>query len=190
MSDYNIEQISFLVVDDNSPMRALLNTILRQLGVQNVVDAVDGKTAFARLGDFDPDIILCDWNMQPIDGIEFVRMVRTAPNSPNPFVPIVMLSGHAEISRIVEARDAGVNEFMAKPVSAAKLYTRIKAIIDHPRPFVRTATYFGPDRRRRDDPKYDGPERRRSGTGGGGKKGSVVTHGGSLGGKRQAAERV
>lgn len=162
MADYNIEGIRFLVVDDNAPMRALLRTILTTLGARGVTDAADGRTAFERLKECKADIVICDWNMSPIDGIEFAHMVRNAPDSPNPFVPIIMLSGHAEVARVVEARDAGVNEFMAKPVSASKLFARLKAIIESPRPFIRTADYFGPDRRRRDDPKYKGPERRKS----------------------------
>lgn len=165
MADYNIERIHFLVVDDNMAMRSLLNTILRSLGAKEVNDAPDGKTAYECLKEREADIVICDWNMSPIDGVEFTRMVRNAPDSPCPFVPIIMVSGHAEVSRIVEARDAGAHEFLAKPVSAAKLYTRIKGIIEHPRPFVRTATYFGPCRRRRDDPKYKGPERRTASSG-------------------------
>lgn len=166
MADYNIERIRFLVVDDNAPMRALLNAVLRSLGVKMIDDAPDGRIAFERLKEKEADIVICDWNMSPIDGVEFTRMVRHAPDSPNPFAPIIMLSGHAEVARVVEARDAGVNEFLAKPVSAAKLFARIKAIIEHPRPFVRTASYFGPCRRRRDDPRYQGPDRRAAGGGG------------------------
>lgn len=172
MSDYNIAAVRFLIVDDNAPMRALLRTILSSLGAGYVADAADGRTAFERLKECDADIVICDWNMSPIDGVEFTNMVRNGADSPNPFVPIIMLSGHAEMARIVEARDAGVHEFMAKPVSAAKLFGRIKAIIDQPRPFIRTATYFGPDRRRRDDPKYKGPERRKAA---GASKGTVVS---------------
>ena len=59
-----------------------------------------------------------------------------------------MLTGHAELALVTEARDMGVNEFLAKPVSAKALYARITAAVHHPRPFVRTRAYFGPDRRR------------------------------------------
>jgi len=96
-----------------------------------------------------------------MDGIEFTKQVRTSDDSPNIYVPIVMLTGHTEISRVETARDAGVNEFLAKPVSAAKIYQRIKTILDNPRQYVRTPTYFGPDRRRRQDPEYSGEDRRK-----------------------------
>ena len=100
--------------------------------------------------------------MEPRDGIEFTKMIRNHDTSPNRYVPIIMLTGHSELSAVEEARDAGVNEFMAKPVSATKLYAKIKRIIEHPRDFVRTGDYFGPDRRRHQDPDYDGPERRQA----------------------------
>lgn len=161
MSGYNIERLQFLIIDDNKHMRALVKTILHALGSKNVVEAADGADAFKELRSFPADIIICDWNMSPLDGMDFVRLVRTGKDSPNPFVPIVMLTGHTEMNRILEARDAGVHEFLAKPISAKGLYSRIRAMIDNPRPFVRTATYFGPDRRRRHLVAYKGKERRK-----------------------------
>ena len=96
------------------------------------------------------DVLIVDWHMQPLDGLDFVRLVRTASDSPNPYVPIIMLTGYTEYARVVEARDAGINEFLAKPISAKSLYLRFAAIIDNPRPFIRTKKYFGPDRRRQE----------------------------------------
>src|ERR1700761_9036360 len=87
-------------------------------------------------------------------------MLRNSPDSKNPYLPIVMMTGHSEKSRVVEARDAGVTEFIAKPLTAKSVLERLQAVIYRPRPFVRTATYFGPDRRRRDDPAHVGPWRR------------------------------
>jgi len=77
-----------------------------------------------------------------------------------------MLTGHTEMNRVVEARDAGVHEFLAKPISVKGLYSRIRSIIERPRPFVRAGLYFGPDRRRRDNPAYMGGERRKAVEGG------------------------
>ncbi len=161
MSDYNLERLNFLIVDDNKHMRALVKSILHALGVKNIVEAQDGADAFKELRHFPADIIICDWNMSPLDGMDFVRLVRTGKDSPNPFVPIIMLTGHTEMNRVVEARDAGVHEFLAKPISAKSLYGRIRAIIERPRPFIRAGMYFGPDRRRRQSPNYKGPERRK-----------------------------
>jgi len=161
MAEYNLERLNFLIVDDNKHMRALVTSILHALGVKNCIDASDGADAFKELRHFPADIIICDWNMDPLDGLDFTRLVRTGKDSPNPFVPIIMLTGHTEMNRVVEARDAGVNEFLAKPISAKGLYSRVRSIIERPRPFVRAGLYFGPDRRRRANPSYMGPERRK-----------------------------
>ncbi len=161
MGGYNLERLNFLIVDDNKHMRALVKTILHAFGSKNVHDASDGADAFKELKVFPADIIICDWNMSPLDGIDFIKLVRTGKDSPNPFVPIIMLTGHTEMHRVIEARDAGVNEFLAKPISAKALYARIRSIIERPRPFIRTKTFFGPDRRRRVI-DYNGAERRKA----------------------------
>ncbi len=162
MADYNIERLNFLVVDDNHHMRYLVRMILKSLGVHEIFEAEDGSAALRTLENFEADIVICDWNMEPMDGIEFTKTIRTSDESPNVYVPIIMLTGHTEISRVKTARDAGVNEFLAKPVSAQKIYQRIKSILDNPRQYIRTDSYFGPNRRRRDDPKYDGEDRRKA----------------------------
>ncbi len=155
------DNIRVLVVDDNAHMRMLLRSLLQALGVQQVFEAPDGGQAFAMMRDVKPDFVFSDLTMQPVDGIEFTRMVRTRKDSPNPFVPIIMVTGHTERSRVESARDAGVTEFLAKPITAQKLTSRIAEIVERPRPFVRCETYVGPDRRRRKAEDYEGPWRRR-----------------------------
>ena len=98
--------------------------------------------------------------MEPLDGIDFVRLLRNSPDSPNPMAPVIMITGHSTMRRISEARDVGVNEFLAKPLTARGVLDRLQKVIDHPRPYIRTEDYFGPDRRRKADPNYDGPRRR------------------------------
>ncbi len=93
---------------------------------------------------------------------DIARLLRNSPDSPNQMAPVIMITSHATLRRIHEARDAGVNEFLAKPLTARGVLDRLQKIIDHPRPFVRTSDYFGPDRRRKVDPAYDGPPRRAS----------------------------
>ena len=137
MTEYNLAGLNFLVIEDNGHMRALIRGILTALGAENVVDALDGAHGFEQLRRFSADIIICDWHMSPLDGISFVRRVRTGKDSPNPFVPIIMLSGHTELHRVAEARDSGIHEFLAKPISAMGLYSRIRSIIKRAPPFVR-----------------------------------------------------
>lgn len=162
MADYDLSLLHILVVDDNRHMRTLVRSILSALGIRNIMEAEDGAQAIKLMRTVDADIVICDWNMEPMDGITFTKLVRRGEESPDIYVPIIMLTGHTEMTRVVIARDAGVNEFLAKPVSAKNIYQRIKMILDNPRQYIRTDEYFGPDRRRRADPSYNGPERRRS----------------------------
>lgn len=154
-----LQNVKILIVEDNPFMRTIVLRILKAFGAEQIKEAGDGAEAFKIMRLFNPDIIIVDWQMQPLDGIEFARMVRTADDSPNPFVPIIMLSGHSEQNRIMVARDAGVNEFLVKPISAKALFSRIQAVIERPRQFVRTKNYFGPDRRRKNG-NYQGKDRR------------------------------
>jgi CheY-like chemotaxis protein len=152
--------MKFLVVDDNQHMRTLLAEILRSVGVRRVLQASDGMQAIEMLRGEAVDIILTDLAMRPMDGVDFVRLLRNAPDSPAPLCPVMMISGHTTLRRISEARDAGVNEFLSKPVTVRGLLSRMDQIINHPRSFVRSADYFGPDRRRHQKADYSGPWRR------------------------------
>ncbi|MDE2465529.1 MAG: response regulator [Alphaproteobacteria bacterium] len=160
MSGYRFDRLRLLVIDDNAYMRKLISTILRAFGVANVYEADSAKAAWQAMRDVNPDVLFMDWMTDGKSGIELVRMIRTSAASPNPFVPIIMLSGHTQLGRVQEARDAGCNEFLAKPVSVNSIMTRLISVIENPRPFVRTKSYFGPCRRRREHENYLGPERR------------------------------
>ena len=152
--------LKILLVDDNQHMRLLLIEILRAIGVRQVYEAMDGSEALAILRSTAIDVVFTDLSMNGLDGIDFVNLVRNSPDSPNPFVPIVMITGHSTERRVNEARNAGVNEFLVKPVTARGVIHRLTLLIENPRPFVRAGDYFGPDRRRRDDPRYQGERRR------------------------------
>ena len=152
--------LKILLVDDNQHMRLLLTEILRALGVRRIFEAQDGAEALQTMREIEIDLVMTDLTMGPLDGIDFVNLLRNSPDSPNPFAPVIMITGHSTMRRVAEARDAGVNEFLAKPVTARGVIHRINLLIEHPRPFIRCATYFGPDRRRRQDPAFTGPWRR------------------------------
>src|SRR3984893_11787927 len=101
--------------------------------------------------------------MPIFDGLELTQMIRQPGANANPYVPIIMLTGHSEKKRVIASRDAGVTEFLAKPISAKSLYQRVFNVVVNPRPFIKTKTYFGPCRRRNTGPNYAGPERRKGG---------------------------
>lgn len=155
-----LERVRFLVVDDNAHMINIVKTILRGFGAVHIFEAKDATEAFHRLKHDSIDIIVTDYQMEVLDGIEFIRLIRNSSDSANRYVPIIMLTAHSERSRVTASRDAGANEFCCKPVTAQELYRKVVAIVDFPRPYIKTSSYFGPDRRRKQDPKYDGPERR------------------------------
>jgi CheY-like chemotaxis protein len=157
----SFEHLKALVVDDNSHMRLLLRSLLQALGLQHVFEATEGATGFRELRERRPDFVLTDLSMTPVDGIEFTRLVRLGRESPNPYVPIIMVTGHTERQKVEAARDAGVTEFLAKPITAQHILLRVTEIVERPRPFVRCGNYFGPDRRRRRDESFTGPRRRR-----------------------------
>lgn len=152
--------LRFLVVDDNQHVRRIVRTLLHGFGVREVYEAADGAAGLDAVQNFLPDMIITDWVMPVFDGLEFVQMIRQ-PDSPlNPYVPIIMLTAHSERHRVLQARDAGVNDFVCKPVSSRMLHERISNVLLDQRPFVRATTYFGPDRRRNTG-AYRGHERRK-----------------------------
>ncbi|WP_026172601.1 response regulator [Asticcacaulis benevestitus] len=153
-------RVMVLVVDDNHYMRVIVGTMLRSIGITQIREASDGIDALEIVRDWRPDVIILDLMMEQLDGIEFTKLVRRGTDSPNPYVPIIMMTGHTDRRRVIEARDAGVNEFVAKPLTARALIDRMRSVINNERGWVKSANYVGPDRRRRANPNYKGPFRR------------------------------
>jgi two-component system, chemotaxis family, chemotaxis protein CheY len=156
----SLQSLAVLLVDDNQHMRAITSAVLNSAGIHKVHEAPDGAVALDILSHQPVDLAIVDYNMFPLDGVEFTRLVRTGPDSANIYLPIIMMSGHAEKSRIYAARDAGVTEFLVKPITAKAILDRINAVILKPRAFIKTSAYCGPCRRRRDFEAYAGPFRR------------------------------
>lgn len=160
MAGSAFEVLRVLVVEDNQHMRSLLRSLLNSIGIREIHEAANGTAALDILREKPCDLVLSDLAMMPMDGIDFTRDVRQSPRSVNPFVPVIMVTGHTERHKVEAARDAGVTEFIAKPVTAQSLFARIAEILERPRAFVRCETYFGPDRRRKALENYAGPWRR------------------------------
>jgi two-component system chemotaxis response regulator CheY len=133
-----------LVVDDEHYMRKVVRTLLISIGIRTVYEAPDGPTGLETIRSVSPDVVIVDWQMPGLDGASFVRMVRSPDTFPFPNVPIIMLTGHSERSRVIEAVQIGVNEFLLKPVSSKALYSRLVSVLTKPRPIVQSGTYYGP----------------------------------------------
>jgi CheY-like chemotaxis protein len=144
----SVSDIHVLVVDDNRQMRFLLRCLLRAGGVYDVTEAEDAEQAFALMRR-PADLVIVDWMMRPMDGLAFTHMVRWDPQSPNPYVPLLMLTAHTEASRVTAARDAGVSGFVKKPISARMLFDRMTSALTDMRVIVRSENFIGPDRRER-----------------------------------------
>ncbi len=157
-----LRSLNILVVDDNPHMRAITSAILQSAGMRKIHEVSDGAAAMEALREHAIDLAIVDFNMAPMDGVAFTRLVRNSPDSPNPYLPIIMMTGHSEKNRVTEARDVGVTEFAVKPITAKALLDRVQAVIVRPRPFIKTNGYFGPDRRRGTSANYRGPMRRAS----------------------------
>ena len=148
---FGLESLRVLLVDDNPHMRAIVATILKGVGVRQLREARDGAEGLQILRDWPTDLAIVDFQMQPLDGASFTRLVRGSADSQNIYLPIIMMTGFADRGRVFEARDAGVTEMIAKPLTARAILDRIEAVIMRPRPFVRSGDYFGPSRRGIDD---------------------------------------
>ena len=161
MAVYNLERLTVLLVEDNRFVRFTLENLLRQLQFRKIMTAGNGAEAVEQLktlhenrkktGGAGVDIVLSDLVMAPVNGLLLLRWMRSSKESPNRFVPFIMLSGGADEEYVHSARDLGVTEFLAKPFSAASVSRYILGVIDHPRQFVASNQYYGPDRRRRKD---------------------------------------
>ena len=143
-----IEALKVLVVDDDHYMRKVVRTMLAAIGVRTVFEASDGVAGLESLRQNCPDLVIVDWEMPMIDGSQFVRMVRSPGEFPVPDVPIIMLSGHGDRWRVVEAARIGAHEYLLKPVSTKALHDRIIAILGRPRATVQLNGYYGPVPRR------------------------------------------
>src|SRR5690242_8843977 len=125
MSGYRFDRLKILVVDDNAHMRKLVVTIFQAFGTVQIYEADNGERALAILREANPDVIVLDWMMDGLSGLDVIKQIRTSPTTPNPFVPVIMLTGHTHANHVRQARDAGVNEFLAKPVSVNALFKRL-----------------------------------------------------------------
>jgi CheY-like chemotaxis protein len=161
MHGAGFENLKALIVEDNAYMRSLLRSLLNAIGIMEIAEAAHGQAGIDILRERKPGLVLSDIAMKPMDGIAFTHFVRNDEHSPNPFVPIIMISGHTEKHQVMAARDAGATEFLAKPITAHHLFSRIAEVVERPRAFVRCEAYFGPDRRRRPIEDYAGPWRRK-----------------------------
>jgi two-component system, chemotaxis family, chemotaxis protein CheY len=140
-------KLRFLVVEDNAHARRVLKALLLGFGAGAVHEAEDGEEGYEAACLLRPDIAILDWEMPGLDGLALTRRLRSLEGSPNPYLPIIMLTAHADRGRVVRARDAGVSEYLVKPVAARALYERVLAVVASQRPYLRGPRSVRPYRR-------------------------------------------
>ena len=155
-----LKRMKVLVVDPNAYMRGVIADSLRRLMITNINAAATAVEAFTVGRTFKPDIIFVDWDAGRMSGLEFTREVRRNTTGMSRETPIILLAGAIDHEQLMSARQAGINEFLLKPVSAQGVLSRIEEVVLRPRKFIDSRNYVGPCRRRKDDPSYAGPWRR------------------------------
>lgn len=149
MREVVYSRLAVLVVDDIRSVRLILRALLRGIGVQKIEEASDGAEALQMLANNHYDLVITDLSMKPMDGIELTRQLRKQESGPKAFLPILMISGYSEKSKIQQAAEAGVSAFLLKPITPSAVAAKIDTVIRQSLPAIRSQKYFGPDRRRR-----------------------------------------
>lgn len=147
--DAMIQGLNILIVDSNSYMRRVTRTMLMNLGAKKVIEAADGLAGLEAIRTCDPDVMLLDWDMPVLDGMEVMRIVRSPGVFPRPNLPIIMLTARGKRSQVVEALRAGAHEYLVKPTSAKALRDRLTSIVLKPRPMVKLGEFYVPEPRRK-----------------------------------------
>ena len=149
MDDIAFDELQIGVVDDILGMRRLICSVLRSFGVReyNIFEADDGVSGLEMVEVYEPDILITDWTMPNMSGADLVRVLRSPKNPNRSFIPILMLTANANRYCAHTSKEIGVTEFLVKPFSPEVLKKRLVHMILHPRPFVNTKDYFGPEKR-------------------------------------------
>lgn len=126
---WDLSKISCLIVEDNPHMRAILRSVVTGFGVRSLCEASEGAEALELVVDRKPDIVLCDWEMHPFGGADFLRILRRDRDPIVNTVPVLVITAHARRPVIVEALKIGIHGFVAKPVAPAVLYRHIGEIL-------------------------------------------------------------
>lgn len=154
----DLREISALILEKSEIMRLTLSGVLHSLGIHDQRSTDDPKYALDLLTCRPADIIFSDWS-PGLDGIDFLTKVRTTPKALSPYTPVIMVTANTDPRHVYIARDSGMTEYVAKPYTAKRIYSRIWEVIERQRKFIKNTSFFGPDRRRHKK-AVDGLDRR------------------------------
>jgi two-component system chemotaxis response regulator CheY len=120
-------QMNILIVDDYKTMLRIIRNLLKQLGFNNVDEATDGSMALQKLRDKEYGLVISDWNMEPMTGIQLLREVRA--DAKLKALPFIMITAESKTENVIAAKEAGVNNYIVKPFNAATLKTKLASVI-------------------------------------------------------------
>lgn len=119
------KNMNVLVVDDYQTMIRIIKNLLKQLGFNNVDEATDGTAALGKIAEKQYGLIISDWNMEPMTGLDLLKNVRGAGNQ----VPFIMVTAESKTENVLAAREAGVNNYIVKPFNADTLKTKLTSVL-------------------------------------------------------------
>lgn len=119
--------LNVLVVDDYVTMTRIISNLLRQIGFENIFEAHDGVAALKMLSSKNYGLIISDWNMEPMSGLDLLRDVRANPNLKH--TPFIMVTAESKVENVVAAKQAGVNNYIVKPFNADTLKAKIASVL-------------------------------------------------------------
>ena len=156
----DFEKLTILIVENSNMMRSILCEMLRQFGVRDIVLVVSAEEAIEAVQARSFDLIILDFFLGKLDGGDFTRLLRKNKKNLNHKTPILLITALPGHEKVLKVRDCGINEMLAKPISAKNLYMRLHVILTNPRPFILSENYIGPCRRRKQMPIPAEGERR------------------------------
>jgi len=162
VNNYDLSHLNVMLVEKHSYMRLLMREILSQFGIREVRDCDNVQDALDMFTERPADLIMTDWS-PGLNGIELLKALRNSKYSLNPYVPVIVITANTESRHIYTARDSGMTEFLAKPISAQRVYSRVCSVIEKRRMFISAQEFFGPDRRRLVKETFGGENRRSRG---------------------------
>jgi len=161
LREHDLSDQSVLLIDDSRTFLSLMTDVLHGFGIRNIIRSTDAVEAFEIVSREQVDVALVDYEMPLINGLEFASLVRTAPDSRNKFLSMILVTGHSSRKIVMESIKGGFDDFLAKPMRPIDLYQKMVQLKERPKQYVLTPSgYFGPDRRRRPDPNFAQKERR------------------------------
>lgn len=126
MTNVDYSRMKVLVIDDQQFIRRIIRTLLLQLGFNEIEEAEDGASGIEAHNKFQPDLVICDINMEPVDGLVFLQTLREADDAKKSDTTVIFLTQHTEADIVKKARSLNVNAFVLKPPSYEKLRNRIE----------------------------------------------------------------